>query len=61
MAVDEAHLLDMGRPWFWVLVAVSLLGSVAGQMHGIALSTCMTLLIPEQFVDRANGMVGTVT
>jgi DHA3 family multidrug efflux protein-like MFS transporter len=61
MAVDEAHLLDMGRPWFWVLVGVSLLGSVAGQMRGIALSTCVTLLVPERLRDRANGMVGTVT
>ncbi len=61
LAVDEAHLLDMGRPWFWALVGVSLLGSVAGQMRGIALSTCVTLLVPEALRDRANGMVGTVT
>ena len=35
------------NPWFWVLVATTLLGSVAGQMRGIALSTCVTLLVPE--------------
>ena len=35
-------------PWFWVLVAFTLLGSVAGQMRGIALSTCVTLLVPEE-------------
>ena len=39
----------------------TLLGSVAGQMRGIALSTCVTLLVPEDRRDRANGMVGTVT
>ena len=30
-------------------------------MRGIALSTCVTLLVPEDRRDRANGMVGTVT
>ena len=61
LSVDAATLLDLGRPWFWALVTVSLLGSVAGQMRGIALSTCVTLLVPEHQRDRANGMVGTVT
>jgi DHA3 family multidrug efflux protein-like MFS transporter len=30
-------------------------------MRSIALSTCVTLLVPEADHDRANGMVGTVT
>ena len=47
--------------WFWVLVGLTLLGSVAGQMRSIAMSTCVTLLVPEDRRDRANGMVGTVT
>ena len=42
-------------------VALTLLGSVAGQMRGIALSTCVTLLVPDDRRDRANGLVGTVT
>ena len=58
--VDGDELLRLGRPWFWILVAATLLGSVAGQMRGIALSTCVTLLVPEADRDRANGMVGTV-
>ena len=61
MAVDANVLLRLSSPWFWALVASTLLGSVAGQMRGIALSTCVTLLIPEGRRDRANGMVGTVT
>ena len=60
-AVDAEHLLRLTSPWFWVLVATSLLGSVAGQMRGIAMSTCVTILVPEDRRDRANGMVGTVT
>lgn len=61
LAVRAGDLLRLRSPWFWVLVAVTLLGAVAGQMRGIALSTCVTLLVPESHRDRANGMVGTVT
>jgi MFS transporter, DHA3 family, multidrug efflux protein len=57
----EDELLRLGSPWFWLLVAVTLAGSVTAQMRGIALSTCVTLLVPEGARDRANGMVGTVT
>ena len=60
-AVGTERILQLGRPWFWLLVATTLLGSVAGQMRGIALSTCVTLLVPPADRDRANGMVGTIT
>jgi len=61
LAVDRDDLLRLAGPWFWVLIGFTLLGSVAGQMRGIALSTCVTLLVPEADRDRANGMVGTIT
>lgn len=61
ITVPAADLLRLTSPWFWALIAATLLGSVAGQMRGIALSTCVTLLVPEDRRDRANGMVGTVT
>jgi DHA3 family multidrug efflux protein-like MFS transporter len=61
VTVPAGSLLDLTHPAFWVLVAATLLGSVAGNMRGIALSTCVTLLVPESRRDRANGMVGTVT
>ena len=61
VAVDTGHLLRLRSPWFWLLVAATLLGSVAGQMRGIVLSTCVTLLVPDPQRDRANGMVGTIT
>jgi DHA3 family multidrug efflux protein-like MFS transporter len=61
VTVDAPDLLRLTSPWFWALVTTTLLGSVAGQMRGIALSTCVTLLVPEGARDRANGMVGTVT
>jgi DHA3 family multidrug efflux protein-like MFS transporter len=61
VAIDTNDLLRLGAPWFWLLVGITLLGSVAGQMRSIALSTCVTLLVPEESRDRANGLVGTVT
>lgn len=61
LAVDADDLLRLTSPWFWLLVGPTLIGSVAGQLRGIALSTCVTLLVPEDRRDRANGMVGTVT
>jgi DHA3 family multidrug efflux protein-like MFS transporter len=61
VSVDETDLLRLRSPWFWVLAASTLLGSVAGQMRGIALGTCVTLLVPAERRDRANGKVGTIT
>jgi DHA3 family multidrug efflux protein-like MFS transporter len=61
LAVDADRLLRLTSPWFWVLVTITLVGSVAGSMRGIALSTCVTLLVPTDRRDRANGLVGTVT
>jgi MFS transporter, DHA3 family, multidrug efflux protein len=61
VSVDADDLLSLTSPWFWALVAATLLGSVAGQLRSIPLSTCVTLLVPEDRRDRANGMVGTVT
>jgi DHA3 family multidrug efflux protein-like MFS transporter len=61
LAVPGGTLLSLTHPAFWVLVGATLLGSVAGNMRGIALSTCVTLLVPESRRDKANGMVGTVT
>jgi MFS transporter, DHA3 family, multidrug efflux protein len=61
VAVPASSLLRLTHPAFWVLVGATLLGSVAGNMRGIALATCVTLLVPESRRDKANGMVGTVT
>ncbi|MGH9039183.1 MAG: MFS transporter [Acidimicrobiia bacterium] len=61
LAVDAGGLLSLRSPWFWLLVALTLVGSVAGQLRGIALSTCVTLLVPEDRRDKANGLVGTIT
>jgi len=56
--VDQDTLLRLGSPLFWVFVFVILAGSVTGNLRAIALSTSVTLLVPEGERARANGMVG---
>ena len=55
-----SRLLSFSSANFWVLVALVLAGSVVGNMRAIAMSTTVTLLVPEEHRDRANGLVGTV-
>jgi MFS transporter, DHA3 family, multidrug efflux protein len=52
---------QLRSPWFWVLVVSTLAGSVAGGIRSIALSTCVSLLVPDGQRDRANGLVGAAT
>lgn len=59
--VDTGPLLDLGLPWFWLLAMATLAGSVAGMGRSVALSTCVTLLVPAARRDKANGLVGTIT
>ncbi|CAG0930085.1 hypothetical protein TFLX_01583 [Thermoflexales bacterium] len=43
----------------WIFVVLVLVGAIAGNLRGIALSTLVTILIPEKRRDKANGLVGT--
>ena len=43
----------------WVFIVLSMLGVITGNIRSIALMTLVTLLIPEDRRDRANGLVGT--
>ncbi|WP_420846170.1 MFS transporter [Microbacterium caowuchunii] len=60
LAFPEATLVDWGRPWFWLFAGVILIGGVVENLRNIALSTTVTLLVPADRRDRANGLVGTV-
>jgi DHA3 family multidrug efflux protein-like MFS transporter len=45
----------------WVFVVLLMLGVITGNLRTIALPTLVTLLVPEQLRDRANGLVGTTS
>ncbi len=50
---------DPGSPALWFLVILALFGAIVGNIRSIALSTLVTILIPEETRDKANGLVGT--
>lgn len=56
----ESTLLDLGQPWFWAFTTIILIGAVVENMRNIALSTTVTLLVPQDRHANANGLVGTV-
>jgi MFS transporter, DHA3 family, multidrug efflux protein len=43
----------------WIFVVLTMLGVITGNIRSIALQTLLTVLIPEDRRDRANGLVGT--
>ncbi len=47
--------------WLWSLVLMVMGGVIAGNIRSIALPTLVTLLIPEDGRDKANGLVGMVS
>jgi DHA3 family multidrug efflux protein-like MFS transporter len=60
LLLGEDRLADWGSPWFWLFAGVILAGGVVESLRNIALSTTVTLLVPEDERDKANGLVGTV-
>jgi DHA3 family multidrug efflux protein-like MFS transporter len=46
---------DLGHPAFWAFVLLILGGAIAGNLRSIALSTSVTLLVPEDRHDRRTG------
>jgi MFS transporter, DHA3 family, multidrug efflux protein len=61
LVTPEATFRDPGSLMLWVFIVLVMLGVIAGNLFGIALPTCVTLLIPADVRDRANGLVGTST
>ena len=47
-------------PTLWIFVLILLFGAVAGNIYNIAIPTLVTVLIPEDRRDRANGLFGTM-
>ena len=60
LVVPESSLLNIGNPMLWAFSGIILFGAVIENMRNIALSTTVTLLIPQERHANANGLVGTV-
>lgn len=52
---------NVTSPWLWALVFSAMIGVIAGNLRSIALPTLVTMLVPEDRRDKANGLVGMVT
>jgi DHA3 family multidrug efflux protein-like MFS transporter len=59
--VPAESFRDVSSVWLWVFILIVMLGVIAGNIRTIALPTIVTLLIPEDRRDKANGLVGMVT
>lgn len=60
LLLPESVLLQRTAPWLWLFMAIILAGSVVEHMRNIALSTMVTMLVPDERHANANGLVGTV-
>jgi MFS transporter, DHA3 family, multidrug efflux protein len=59
--VPDATLTQVDGPALWSLISIVMLGVIAGNVRNIALPTVVTMLVPEDRRDKANGLVGMVT
>lgn len=57
----DGGLADVSGPYLWIFIGLTMLGVIAGNVRSIALPTLVTVLIPEDERDKANGLVGMVT
>ncbi len=57
----EGALADLTGVALWAFVLLLMLGVTIGNLRSIALPTLVTLMIPEDRRDKANGLVGMTT
>ena len=60
-AAPPAEFAHADSPLLWIFIVLALVGGVFGNLRGIAVSTLVTILIPEGERAKANGLVGTAT
>ena len=59
LSTPRTVFADVSSVTLWTFVVLTLVGAVVGNVRAIALSTLVTILVPEEGRDRANGLVGT--
>lgn len=55
----KSSLLSLSSINFWLFAFLVLAGAVVGNIRYIAISTTVTMLVPESDRDKANGLIGT--
>ena len=59
LLTEPASFTDPASPALWALVLLLMAGVIIGNLRAITLSTAVTMLVPPEGRDRANGLVGT--
>jgi MFS transporter, DHA3 family, multidrug efflux protein len=59
LLTEPAGFTDPASPALWTLVLLLMSGVIIGNLRAITLSTLVTMLVPPEGRDRANGLVGT--
>ena len=52
---------DVASVELWAFIVLLMIGVIAGNLRNIAMPTVVTLLVPEDRRDKANGLVGMIT
>lgn len=58
LSTPEILFRSIANPQLWILVLILLSGVIMGNIRNIALSTLITILVPEENRDKANGLSG---
>lgn len=59
VAAPPAAFTSASSVTLWIFVVLTLAGAIVGNVRAIALSTLVTIMVPEDRRDKANGLVGT--
>lgn len=57
--MPRENFTDASSISLWVFIVLALAGAIAGNLRGIALLTLVTIMVPEERRDKANGLVST--
>ncbi|MEJ7837180.1 MAG: MFS transporter [Thermomicrobiales bacterium] len=61
LSVPDDTFEDPANVTLWIFITLLMLGVIAGNIRTIAMPTLVTILIPEDRRDKANGLVGTAS
>jgi DHA3 family multidrug efflux protein-like MFS transporter len=59
VSTPPIEFTDASSVILWLFIVLALAGAIAGNLRAIALSTLVTILIPEEERDKANGLIGS--
>jgi DHA3 family multidrug efflux protein-like MFS transporter len=61
VVLGRAAFADPTSPTLWVFTLLLMAGVIVGNIRTIAMTTAVTLLVPAERRDKANGLVGTAS